>query len=220
MKKIFNNSKLGIAVIITLCILIGIAGTCFSVTAMAAETINLNNSAVEFTQLMFVEDGEIYFPIRLAFNMNAGNLMKDGKVEFSSGENPYYSVLVNDFIDEEMINVRIRRKDEAGNMLGDGRYVKIVWDNASKTEAAENYSVAQPCGMLQLISYKFVDGKIDWSSLQVQDKPLNAEIKLVQVDEKGGERLYVSLEDLKLITDFLTDGDDYRVELLPLIQNN
>ena len=38
MKKIFNNSKLGIAVILTLCILIGIAGTCFSVTAMAAET--------------------------------------------------------------------------------------------------------------------------------------------------------------------------------------
>ncbi len=37
-KKIFNNSKRGISAILTLCILLGIAGTCLNVTAMAEET--------------------------------------------------------------------------------------------------------------------------------------------------------------------------------------
>ena len=38
MEKIFEINKRGITVILTLCILIGIAGTCLNITAMAAET--------------------------------------------------------------------------------------------------------------------------------------------------------------------------------------
>lgn len=38
MENIFKISKRGIIAILTLCILLGIAGTCFNVTAMAAET--------------------------------------------------------------------------------------------------------------------------------------------------------------------------------------
>ena len=46
MKKIFNNSKRGIAVILTLCILIGIAGTCVH-AAVVDETTQV---ADELTQ--------------------------------------------------------------------------------------------------------------------------------------------------------------------------
>ena len=38
MENIFKNGKRGIIVILVLCMLIGIAGTCVNVTAMAAET--------------------------------------------------------------------------------------------------------------------------------------------------------------------------------------
>ena len=46
MKKIFNNSKRGIAVILTLCILIGIAGTCVH-AAVVDETTQVTDEPTQ-----------------------------------------------------------------------------------------------------------------------------------------------------------------------------
>ena len=55
MENIFKISKRGIIAILTLCILLGIAGTCFSVTAMAAEiTVTVEETAVATEEITTV----------------------------------------------------------------------------------------------------------------------------------------------------------------------
>ena len=55
MENIFKISKRGIIAILTLCILLSIAGTCFSVTAMAAEiTVTVEETAVATEEITTV----------------------------------------------------------------------------------------------------------------------------------------------------------------------
>ena len=60
MKKIFNNSKRGISAILTLCILLGIAGTCLNVTAMAEENTEETAVATEEITTVVVEESTIF----------------------------------------------------------------------------------------------------------------------------------------------------------------
>ena len=59
MKNIFNASKCGIAALLTLCVLLGLAGTCLNVTAMASETTaTVEETAVATEEITTVVDGD------------------------------------------------------------------------------------------------------------------------------------------------------------------
>ena len=106
----------------------------------------------------------------------------------------------------------MRRKDENGQLIDEGRYVKIEWSDEVKN-SEEAWATGN--GRITFIKYDVIDGtnQINWNNDYEIYEGLEAEIKLIRVDETG-ERLFLSLADIEKIVEFMTDGNDYRVEII------
>lgn len=172
------------------------------VTNTYASTLTLNHGNVELNKLLLLEDGVTYIPLRLAFTTN---MSKD-----VPGYNPYYGIIIEPHVEEENVEIGMRRKDENGELIDEGRYVKIEWSNEVK-----NADEGWRNGRFTFIKYDVVNGlnEINWDHSYEIYGGLNAEIKLVPVDEVG-DRLFLSLSDIEKIVSFMTDGCDYQVDII------
>lgn len=187
--------------LLTVC-LVGIMVMSMTITGYAsAEKLILNNGGVEFNKLLIVEDGVTYIPLRLALNQNSN--------QDEPGYDPDYAINVKDFIDQNYVEVSMRRKDANGQLINEGRYIKIEWYDEVKN-AEESWATGN--GRITFIKYDVIDGtnQINLDNDHEIYEGLESEIKLIQLDETG-DRLFLSLGDIEKIVSFMTDGSDYQV---------
>ena len=85
MKKIFNNSKRGIAVILTLCILIGIAGTCVHAAVVDESTQVADEATQELMPRMATRCGSTNDPLAQYFGANYTVTSTSGSWQYISG---------------------------------------------------------------------------------------------------------------------------------------
>lgn len=189
--------------LLTVC-LIGIVMMSMTITGYASTELVLNHGLVEFNKLLIVEDGITYIPLRLAFNLNAN--------ESNPGLNPDYGINVKPFIDQNFVEVSMRRKDANGQLINEGRYIKIEWSDEVKN-AEESWATGN--GRITFIKYDVIDGtnQINWYNDYEIYEGLESEIKLIQVNETG-DRLFLSLGDIEKIVSFMTAGSDYQVDII------
>lgn len=170
-----------------------------TVTSFAAVEVNLNNGLVDVNKLLIVEDEVAYIPLRIAFNANAGTFVdENGNKQESYGKNPYYAIRIADDIANNNVEISMKRKDENGNVINEGKYVKINW-----TEG-DSY--------LEFIRYKETESGPDMEDYydDYDFQNWDGKCKLVPVNETG-DRLFLPLTDMQKIIDFLTGGDNYEV---------
>lgn len=175
-----------------------------SINSYASTELVLNHGLVAFNKLLIVEDGITYLPLRLAFNLNAN--------EKDPGFNPNYGINIKPFIQDKFVELSMRRKDENGQLIDTGRYVKIEWNDEVKY--ADDYWVTGN-GRITFIKYDVINGvnEINYNRDYEIYNGLEHQIKLIQVDETG-DRLFLSLEDIEKIIDFMTDGNNYQVDII------
>ena len=85
MKKIFNSSKRGIAVILTLCILIGIAGTCVHAAVVDETTQVTDEPTQELMPRMATRCGSSNDPLEQYFGANYIVTSTSGPWQYISG---------------------------------------------------------------------------------------------------------------------------------------
>lgn len=201
LKRIMKKASFAVIICVTI-LSVGI-------TSYASTSLNLNNgNKVSFNKLLIVDNGITYVPLRMAFTQNMG-LKKDGT--YSYGDNPYYGITVNPFIGDCCVTMGLRRKDAEGNPVNNGRFVKIEW-----TDEVRNSNEEWKNGRIQFIKYDVVNGENVMSEWKNDYKPyagLESEVKLIPVDETG-DRLFLSVGDLQKIANFLTDGNNYQVDII------
>lgn len=172
--------------------------TCYASTEMI-----LNHGLVEFNELLVVENNTTFIPLRLAFNLNGNNE--------NPGLNPRYGINVKPYIDQSYVEVSLRRKDDNGNLTDTGRYVKIEWADEVKSSKEEWKN-----GRMQFIKYDVVNGEnvmSEWRNEYTPYAGLESGVKLIPVNETG-DRLFLSVNDLQKIANFLTDGNNYQVDII------
>lgn len=169
-----------------------------NVYADDAATIKLNTAdekqAQDFKELLLVNNGTTYLPIRLAFPY------------FGSKE---YEVIINPNIDESNVRIKVYKKDEGGNIKTQRSAAFIEWYN----DIDENGKVN---GKVVAISYEsdnYDDNPQDIYNTDITINELKCPLIFKNVDNLGGQRLFVSLDDLKDLVNFLIGDDDYTVKI-------
>lgn len=173
-------------------------------TTANASPLTLNYGNVEFNKLLVVENGISYIPLRFAFTQN---MTKD-----FLGYDPNYGIIIEPHVDEKYVEVGMRRKDGNGQLVDNGRYVKIEWNDEVKY--SDDYW-ATGNGRITFIKYDVINGvnEINYNRDYEIYKGLENQIKLIPVDETG-DRLFLSLGDIEKIIDFMTDGNNYQVDII------
>ena len=186
--------------------LVGSIALSMQFTNVHAETranLTLNGAEYAFSNLFKVKDGKIYVPIRLFYPapMNGDEPVKKNGIEVSVSYAPKSEYLAI----------------SAGK---DGQYrgLFIAWSQSVKNEADENGKYVN--GRMQLYTYT-KDGN-GQRMVKEGDEAiylhLDAPVILENLDEVGGGgRMFVSLNTLETITqfllgDFTNDGYAYIVE--------
>lgn len=172
--------------------------------AGAAVTIGLNSTKAEeaqdFKELLLVNDGTTYLPIRLAFP------------HFGSKE---YEVIISPNIDESNVRIKVYKRGENGKMQPQRKVAFIGWLG----DIDENGKVN---GRVETISYEsdnvdndnyYKDTTPDMHNTDITRNELKCPLIFKNVDNLGGQRLFVSLDDLKDLVDFLIGDNDYTVEI-------
>lgn len=163
--------------------------------AEEAQTISINGTDTSFVEIFKVENGVTYLPIRLAFN----NFVDQG-----------YSVSVVPSIEKQNIAISVIRVDQTtGEVDNDRRGVFINWSD--EITADESFSF----GRLELYKYEKDANGNNFLPTENFQRPVALENKMIflNVDDNGGQRAFMSLDDLNTMVQFLIDNSDYRVEL-------
>ena len=170
-----------------------------NVYADDAATIKLNTADEEqaqgFKELLLVNEGTTYLPIRLAFPY------------FGS---PEYVVRINPNIDESNVRIKVYKKDAEGNIQPQKSVAFIKWYNDIDASGMVN-------GRVTTISYEsdnYNDNPSDMNNTDITRNELKSPLIFKSVDDFGGQRLFVSLDDLKELVNFLIGDNDYAVEIL------
>ncbi|MBR5518487.1 MAG: hypothetical protein IKV86_05600 [Clostridia bacterium] len=177
-------------------LLIGIMILSMTATCYASTELNLNHGIEDFNRLLLIEDGVTYIPLRVAFPNNAN--------ESNPGYNPDYAINIKPFIDQSVVELSMRRKDADGNLIENGRHVRICWSDEAKQSSAY--------GDMEFIQYS-VDANGFKIGNPVSINNLSSEIKLMPVNAKG-DRLFLAVSDIAKIVSFMTDGDNYSVNII------
>lgn len=160
-----------------------------------ATSININGTNTSLVELFRVENGVTYLPIRLAFN------------DF---EDQGFSVRVVPSIEKKNIAISVIKIDPVTGLIDpDRRGVYINW--ADDITSSDEYTY----GRLELYQYEQDANGNNYLPTNNYRRPqaLNNEIIFSYVDDNGGQRAYMSLEDLNNMVQFLIDDATYTVEL-------
>jgi len=183
--------------VISICLLFVVAMS-FAITSASAEegqVISINGTQTRFVELFSVEEGKVYLPLRLAFN------------DF---EDQGYSVVVVPSIEKKNIAISVVKVDPVtGETQKGGRGVFINWSD--EIIADNEFSN----GRLELYEYaKDSNGK-NYLPTENYRRPtaLVEALRFKYVDEYGGKRTYMSVEDLTNMVQFLIDDANYSIKL-------
>lgn len=175
-----------------------------NVFADDVESIKLNTNKVEnaedFKELFFVDGGVTYLPVRLAFPY------------FGS---PEYVVKINPNMSEKNVRIKVFKKDESGELEPEKKITYIRWFD----DQDEN---GKTTGKTMTISYLSYNEKAeddapsndDINDSEIARADLTNPIIFKNVSDDGGQRLFLSLDDLNDIVGFLIGDDNYVVELV------
>ena len=159
------------------------------------QIININGRETKFIELFKVENGVTYLPIRLAFN----DFVDQG-----------FSVQVVPSIAKNNIAISVVRIDPETNEINeDRRGVYINWStDITGDEEFKN-------GRLELYQYAKDENGNNYlpTGNYIRPTALNSPIILSYVDDNGGQRAYISTDDLNNMVRFLIDDANYSIKL-------
>ncbi len=162
------------------------------------DTLAINNENSNFSELVCVENGKAYIPLRLMFpNLND----KENKIGMSIEWDAGIIRLIHGETSGEGY-IKLDNGKAATPFVGNRKCVDIQWvgDPAEGTTA-----------YLTLIEYKYNENGerewLDYDDSQVLDNP----IYLKKVE--GGDRMFVAVEDISKISEWLKIDDSYKVKL-------
>lgn len=188
-----------------------------SITCYASTELILNHGLTEFNRLLIVDNGKTYIPLRMVFSANAGRSKDTGEITY--GFNPNYSINIeSDHIDEGYVIINMVRKDANGALLNEGRNVTIAWGDDILNAKDENGESKFPNGRISFKKYT-INNKLNVINTNPNEYEygfqigLDSAVKAVQVNDKGG-RLFLSLDDIEKIVNFMTDGNNYQVDII------
>lgn len=189
MKRIFTSLFI-VAIITTI-------GT-ISVGAEQVEpgnNITINDDGGEFSELLFVNNGKTYVPVRLAFpTLND----KENKIGFATSWGTAYPVI-------HLIYGNTTGDDASGGILpflGQRRCIDIMWEGDAYQGANASISV---------IDYSEVANGVPVNPEVNDEYSLNDPIILRNVD--GGNRMFISIDDVNRLVDILGLDNAYSVKL-------
>lgn len=166
-----------------------------NVTAEEGQSISINGRETKFTELFKVENGVTYLPIRLAFN----DFVDQG-----------FSVQVVPSMTKSNIAISVTRIDPETNEVNeDRRGLYINWNgDVTGDEEFQN-------GRLELYQYAKDENGNNYLPTENYRRPiaLTSPIILLNVDDNGGQRAYMSTEDLNNMVRFLLDDANYSIKL-------
>lgn len=189
MKKIFTSVFI-VATIVTI-------GT-ISASAEQIEPGNriiINNDGGEFSELLFINNGKTYVPVRLAFpTLND----KENKIGFATSWGTAYPVI-------HLIYGNTTGEDASGGKLpfwGQRRCIDIMWEGDAYQGANASISV---------IDYSEVADGIPVNPEVNDEYSLNDPVILRNVD--GGNRMFISIDDVNRLVDILGLDNTYSVKI-------
>ena len=167
-----------------------------TVGATEPPSVNLNGEDVQLIEICRVENGVTYLPIRMFFNT-----FKDKG----------FSVQVVPSMSYKNIAISVLRPDPStGDYNTDRRGIFVRWDDRIVED--ERF----PQGRIDFHKYiktqsngnqDVNDGSYDPFS------PISNALIISRIDDNGGQRVYMSVEDLNKIVQFLVDDSTYVVTL-------
>lgn len=166
-----------------------------SVAAEDGQSISINGRETKFVELFRVENGVTYLPIRLVFN----DFVDQG-----------FSVQVVPSMAKTNIAISVIRIDPETNEVNeDRRGVYINWSaDITSDEEFKN-------GRLELYQYAKDENGNNYLPTENYRRPtaLTSPIILSYVDDNGGQRAYMSTDDLNNMVRFLIDDANYSIKL-------
>lgn len=166
-----------------------------SVSAEEGQVISINGTDTKFIELFSVEDGVIYLPLRLAFN------------DF---EDQGYSVQIVPSIEKKNIAISVVKIDPVtGEIDEDRRGVFINWSDEILADAEFSN------GRLELYQYAKDANGNNYLPTENYRRPtaLSSALLFKDVDSHGGQRTFMSVDDLNNMVQFLIDDSNYAVKL-------
>ncbi len=168
----------------------------------SAVKIQLNTEEADgadgFREMFWVCDGTTYLPLRLAFPWDDNS--------------PQYIVRINYSGTNGNVRIKIYRKKEDGSLQAEKKVVVLRWDGEPNADGAVQ-------GRMELYRYDSNSdfGKENASDIQNTDitrKPLANPLYFKDVDQSGGQRVFISLADLETLVQFLIGDSNYVVNLI------
>ena len=163
--------------------------------AEGATELQLNGGEpTPFVEIFRVENGVTYLPIRLAFN----DFEKQG-----------YTVIVNPSIDYQNIRIAVVKTDSASGEIVDRRALFINWADDVTSDAEFKH------GRLEFYQYSKNEQGVNYLPTENFRRPIAMNNSLIfsYVDDNGGQRAFMSVEDLNNMVQFLIDDANYSVTI-------
>lgn len=199
MKKMYRFKRI-LSVVCVVATLLAMSSVVVSADeGVVGDTLGINNEMSNFSELVSINDGKAYLPLRLVFpNLND----KENKIGMTIGWGTSYPIIHlihgnttgGDFVDGESFYDGVRS------------CVDIMWEGDA-ANGAKAY--------LTVIKYTYDENGemniIEHDESQVLDD-------LVYLKEvEGGSRMFVSIEDINKLTELLGLDNAYSVKLYKIV---
>lgn len=169
-----------------------------SVAAEDGQIISINGRETKFIELFRVENGVTYFPVRLVFN------------DF---EDQGYTVIVNPSMDYQNIRIAVVKTDFSTGEIIDRRALFVNWADEVTNDDEFKF------GRLELYQYEkdysTDPNGVNYLPTENYRRPIAMNNPLIfsDVDDNGGQRAFMSTDDINNMVRFLIDDANYSIKL-------
>ena len=204
------------------------------VTAQSIQSITLGDKiSHDFTDLMVVEDGITYLPVRLAFTGDRKGSEHEAHIIDKNGIDIRTSVL--EFMQEPTITIASHFTKPDGTEVH--RMVNINYFTDQRLEELGQPGIGYDYRGYGIVNDVFDDAgnpiapygqlifrkknhdvdeekwePVIWEQINSWHKPLKAMPKEIEIDSEGYKRVYISIDDFNTIVQYLVGDTTYHVE--------